>query len=172
MASNQKDEFANSAVISVTETAANTLTFKKLETGISLMEKAAWIIHRIEYTINLISAGEFNGDSDSFGYGISLSNAFASAALNEVTILDLNTLSRLDWGVAASGGLWRQPWVKEFTQLPGGGLIVPPNPIYLYAQGSGLVAANSVIARLWYTVLPLAESQFWQLVESRRVLSS
>jgi len=168
----KKDQFANYAILSVTESAANTLTFKKLETGISLNEKVAWIIARIEYFINSITATTFNSDSDILTYGLSLSNAFATPALTENTIIDHNVIARLDFGAAATGGLHRMPFVKAFSSLPGGGIIVPPTPLYLYAKGTGLAAADTVVARIHYTLLTLAVDQYWELVEARRVLES
>ncbi len=166
------DQFANYAIISCTESAANTLTFKKLETGISLNEKVAWVISRIEYTLSSVLAGQFNADGDALTFGLSLSNAFSSPTISENTIIDWNQLVRQDFGAAASASLWRWPIVKDFSALPGGGVIVPPTPLYLFAQGSSLVAAASAYARIHYTLLTLAVDQYWELVEARRVLSS
>lgn len=172
MATSKSDEFANYAILSVTESAANTLTFKKLETGISLSEKVAWIINRVEYIVASISAAIFNADTDTMTWGLSLSNSFAAPAFSEDTIIDYNLLARLDLGVAASGGWLLVPFLKDFSRLPGGGLLVPPTPLYLWAKGSGLTAANIVTARIHYQLMSMSTDQYWQLVEARRVISS
>lgn len=166
------DQFANYAIVSVSESAANTLTFKKLETGISLTEKVAWVISRIEYTPNDPSSAVFNTSGDLARFGLAVSNTFTVPALTETTIIDFNTIERLDWGTAASGALYEYPIVKDFSSLPGGGIIVPPTPLYLYAVGSGLASAMTWVARIHYTLLQLQVDQYWQLVEARRVLSS
>jgi hypothetical protein len=171
-AKGQTDQFANYAILSVTESAANTLTFKKLETGISLNEKVAWVINRVEYFVSGLTAAVFNGDTDNLSFGLAVSNTFATASLTEPTIIDLNNIMRLDFGTAAVAMLYSKPQVKDFSAMPGGGIIVPPVPIYAFAVGSGLVSATSVISRIFYTLLPLAVDQYWELVEARRVLSS
>lgn len=166
------DKFANYAIVSCDESAANTLTFKKLETGISLTEKVAWVINRVEYIITSQLAAMFNGDGDVFYFGLALSNAWSTPSMAESTILDYNTVQRIDYGTAAVAFLKSMPFIKDFSSLPGGGILVPPNPLYLYAKGLGLASANGVVARMHYTLLPLAVDQYWELVEARRVLSS
>lgn len=166
------DKFANYAILGVTESAANTLTFKKLETGISLTEKVAWVIHRIEYLPSGLSTAVFNADQDAQYYGLSVSNAWSAVSLYENTIIDYNAITRVDIGAAASGSFVNRPQVKSFSSLPGGGILVPPTPLYLYAQGSGLVSATTVVARIHYTLRVLKVDEYWELVEARRVLES
>jgi hypothetical protein len=173
MADKKMDQFANQAVITVLESAANTFTSKKLETGISISEKVAWIINRIEYNLALFSAGQFNSDSDTCIYGLGVSASFPNGpALAETAILDYNSRTRLDLGVAATGQFAIQPIVKDFSSLPGGGILVPPVPIYLFCQSVGCVAAQTVVARMWYTLLQMSPDQYWELVEARRIISS
>lgn len=166
------DQFANYAIISVTESAANTLTFKKLETGISITEKVAWILSRVEYFVTPINSTQWAQADDGIDWGLSLSNAFTTPGLAENTIIDLNFVARKDFGTAASAILLHGPWVKDFSQLPGGGILVPPTPLYLFAKGATAAAAHTVVARIHYTTLQLAIDQYWELVESRRVLES
>lgn len=166
------DVFANYAILTVQESAANTLTFKKLETGISINEKVAWILNRIEYWVQTISVAMFNADQDALYYGISVSNSFAAPTITENAILDYNAITRIDIGAAASGKFMSRPFVKDFSSLPGGGILVPPTPFYMYAQGSGLTAVETVTARIHYTTLALSVDQYWELVEARRPLES
>lgn len=170
------DKFANIASISVTESAANTLTFKKLETGIALFDKIAWVIHRLETYLSIPDAGLLNSDTDSLFFGLTASNT-VSTLLNGATQTDPSIFyggrwRRSDFGTAATAILHLAPWVIDFTNLPGGGLIVPPSPLYGAAQGSGCAAASTVIFRLYYTNLPLSPDEYWELVESRRMISA
>jgi hypothetical protein len=167
-----KDQFANYAIVSVTESAANTLTFKKLETGISLTEKVAWIVNRVEYIIGSMVAAQFDANQDKQLFGLSISNSFAIPALDEITIVDFNFIQRRDFGAAANVVWTEGPMVKDFSSLPGGGIIIPPSPLYLYTVGTSLVAASTVVARIHYTLRTLAIDEYWELVEARRVLSS
>lgn len=169
---NKTDEFANYAIIKVTESAANTLTFQKLETGISINDKVAWLLNRVEYFPPAFSNAIFNGDGDGFDFGLSVSNSWSTVSAQEVTIIDLNTIARRDFGAAAVTIREESPVLKDFSNLPGGGVLVPPVPFYLWAKGSGLASAGALVARIHYTLIQLATDQYWQLVEARRVLSS
>lgn len=172
MAEGKKDQFANFAIITVTESAANTLTFKKLETGISIQDKVAWIVNRVEFLVEEFNATVFNATGDFALFGLSVSNSFSNVAVSEVSILDYNRVSRIDLGAAASGFFKYEPFVKDFSSMPSGGLLVPPTPLYLFAQGESLTAALRVTCRLYYTTLSLSVDQYWELVEARRALSS
>lgn len=166
------DKFANMALLTTVESAANTLTFKKLETGISLTEKVAWVINRIEYILSGFTSANFAADADGVQFGLSVSNAFATPTLNEVTILDFNQLHVTIVGAVVSKEWHQQPTIKDFASMPSGGIIVPPTPLYGWVLGQALTSAITVNARIWYTLLELATDQYWELVEARRVLSS
>jgi hypothetical protein len=168
----QLDAFSNVAILTVPESAANTLTFVLMNTQISFNQKVAWVLSRIEYFIDSIAAANFNGDSDAVTFGLSVSNSWTSPVLSEATILDYNRLQRLDYGTAASEERMVLPILKDFSSLPSGGLIVPAAPLYGFVKGSGLVSATSLTARMFYTVMELVGDDFWQLVEARRVLIS
>jgi hypothetical protein len=172
MAASKTDSFANMAILTTTESAANTLTFKKLETGISVNQKIAWVISRIEYFVSSLLAANFNGDGDNLSFGLCASSTFASAIIEENSIFDFNNIQRADFGTAASALQLHQPFLKDFASMPSGGIIIPPAPLFGFAKGTGLVSACSVAARIYYTELELAESDFWQLVQARRPLTS
>lgn len=168
----QKDKFANQALIRCVESALNTLTFKKLETGISLFDKVAWVISRIEYLLGVANFGYFNATADTLAFGITTVDTLTTLDIANSAVVDYNYVGRLDLGAAASGAFAFQPFVKDFSQLPGGGLIMPPNPIYLAAVGSGLTAATTVVAKLFYTQIQLKPEEFWELVEARRMITA
>lgn len=166
------DAYANMAIVSVTESAANTLTFKKLESGMGWNEKTAWVISRIEYNAGSQLAANFNGDGDKLDFGLCMSNSITSPSTTDVNVLDQLTIERADYGAAATAIFKLYPILKDFSTLPGGGLLITPNPLYLFARGTGLVAASSVVARIYYTVISLTPDDYLQLLEARRILSS
>lgn len=169
------DAFANMATITVTESAANTLTFKKLETGASLMDKIAWIVHRIEYYYTPL-ATVFDTTGDNLAMGISTTNTrttnLTTEAYTDPSNIDLVKVFRQDVGTAASGGLVTIPYIRDFSALPSGGLIMPPAPLYGFAQGSGLASAATIIVKCWFTTLELSTDEYWQLVEARRLMTA
>lgn len=167
----EKDEFVNQAYIEVIESAPNTLTFKKLETGISIHEKIGWVISRFDYNLS-ISGTNWGAEGDSVAYGLSTSDAITTLSLGQSAILDYNSLTRLDIGTPATGILSRLPHVKDFSNLPGKGILVPPNPLFLFVMGTALTSAVTVTTRLFYTVRVLKLEDFWELVELRRMIGT
>jgi len=165
------DKYANLAILTVTESAANTLTFKKLETGIALTDKVAWLIARLEYFF-VPYASVFNGDTDNSSFGLSGSNTWATPSMQEATIYDYNNAQRRDFGAAAAGSVELLPFVKDFSTLPGGGLLVPPVPLYLWAKSSGAAAAQQIDCRIHYTMVGLKTEEYWELIEARRPVIS
>jgi hypothetical protein len=165
------DQFANLAVITVAEAAAGTLAFKKLETGISLFEKLAWIIHRLEYEYDM-NATQFNGTGDSMEMGCCTSDQITTIASTNAAVIDRFRCMRADYGAAAASYQFTSPFVKDFTNLPGGGIIIPPNPLYAFVKGTGLAAVAGFTLRIFYTNRPLAADEFWELVEARRIISA
>ncbi len=165
------ERFVNQAYLSVVESGANTATFSKLETGISIYEKVGWLITRIDYNVDC-AAAVLTANALGISFGISSMDGIASPSLSMSQIIDYNTRIRSDYGAAASGFLLDRPWEKDFSALPGGGLLVPPNPLYLWAKGIGLAAAQTILARMFYTVIKLKTEDFWELVEQRRMIGA
>ena len=168
---NKGSQFANQALLNLIESAANTLTFLKLETGISISEKIAWIVSRVEY-FTTFNAAIFDASGDHLAFGLSVGNAFAAPSVLERAILDFNDIAREDLGAAASGIFSKTPYLKDYSTLPRGGLLVPPAPFYAWCKGTGLTAAATIHVRLYYTTLTLTTEDYWELVESYRPLTA
>lgn len=168
------DKYVNKAVITCTESAANTLTFAKLETGVPLFEKMAWVIHKIEYAISAAAFGYFNASVDYLNMALTTTDTLTSLSETQSAVINFKRLARIDIGTAASGFfIWTYPLCEsDFTNFPGGGIIVPPNPLFLGVQGNSLTTAVTVSAIIRYTSLPLKPDEYWELVESTRILSS
>lgn len=165
-------EYANLAAVSCTQTAANTLTWKKMDTQVSLSEKIAWLINRIESHAP-VTAAQFNADGDQLQFGLTRSNLITNFLdLAEPTLIFSKQLLRCDFGVAAASRHYVGPWVDDFSTLPGGGILTPATPLYLGVGSAGLVAAYTVSMRIYYTPVTLTTDQFWQLVETGRVVGS
>lgn len=175
MAKKVQDNFANMASMTLIESAANTLTYKKLETSIGTFDKIAWVIHRIEYMLYMNSTC-WNSTDDSVSVALMVGNQRTSivdqGTFIDPTIIDYFRAARNDFGAAASGFLMQLPFVKDFTSLPGGGLIIPPAPVYGAVHGVGLATAGGCIMRLYYTVKELSTEEYWELVEARRLLTA
>jgi len=169
----QTDTFANIAFLSVTESAANTLTFAQLQLANTLMaEKAALIIHRADFFIQG-GPSNFNGAGDKQSMAITLTDRLTDISdLSQPEILFMIERQRWDFGAAASGFLNDEPSVADFNTMPGAGILVPADRIYIAAEGTGLVNPSTVSCRLYYTVKPLDTADYWDLIEARRIMTT
>ncbi len=166
-----KDQFVNIAYLTVTEGGANTLTFNQLTTNIPTFEKVGFLICRIDYIFD-IDITNWAATNDGFHYGLCTSDQIAAAVVANSAVVDYNFTKRLDIGTAASGFIKSMCETKSFADLKGGGILVPPNPIYIFALGAALTSAMKVEARMYYTIVQLKGEEFWELVEQRRMIGT
>lgn len=170
-AKSKADSFSNVAAMLVLESAANTQTALKFAFPFSIMDKMALIIQRIEYIMQ--GLGQLNSTLDYTIAAITAGSVLADMRVQtDPLMVDSVMYTRLDIGAAASGSIMRQPFIKDFTNLPGGGLLVAPNPLYGMVQASGAGGVTSCWFRLFYTYIEMNTDEYWQLVESRRIISS
>lgn len=165
------DSYANFAAIKVVESAANTQTSAKFAFPFSIMDKMALVISRLEYWLSTPDKLDTTGDYVYLALTAAATITDISAQ-NDPLIIDNYLYLRRDLGTAATGIIFQQPTIKDFSDLPGGGLLVAPSPLYAMAQGSGCSAANVAWFKMFYTYIELASDEYWQLVESRRIISS
>lgn len=170
MASKKADTFANVAAVYVLESAATTQTSKKFDFPFSIMDKMALIINRIEYWME----GHSGMNTSLDRVIVALSAAANLVDINtqsDPLIIDSYKVMRLDIGTAASGLLVESPFIKDFSAMPGGGLLVAPNPLYAVIEGIDTSTAMAAWVKLFYTYIELGTDEYWQLVESRRVIT-
>jgi len=171
MATKKADTFANVAAVYVLESAATTQTSKKFDFPFSIMDKMGLLITRIEYLF--LSLSNLNSSGDTLEVALSVDSRITDFQdYTNPALVDSAYISRLDLGAAASGVLVVSPIIKDFSDLPGGGLLVAPNPLYGGVKSSGAAGLMGAWVRLFYTYMELAAEDYWQLVESRRVITS
>ena len=170
-AKSKTDSFANLAAVCPTEAAAGTAAYLKFAFPFSIMDKMGLVINRIEYWPG--SLNNLNSSTDSIVFGVSISSSITD--LNDQAnpaIVDSGRIQRLDIGTAASGLLVEEPLIKDFSSLPSGGILVAPNPLYGFVQSVGASGPMLSWIKLFYTYLELSADEYWQLVESRRIIST
>ena len=158
------DKYSNMLYETVTESAANTLTFKAIEMGISLFDKAAILIQRLMwYNFQTLLAAT----TDAIQFGLSASNSWSAPSASQGSIIHFHEQSLLDYGTAGNNILHKQPVVDDFTTLPGGGMLIAPKPLYLFAKGSNLSNPSSPQMRMFFTIVKLSDADYFELLESR-----
>lgn len=168
----RKDTYANMAYLACVESAAATLTFDQLTIATSslLDKKYGLLINRADFEMFPFST--LNSDTDSFTVGITVSDSITDLALSRAEVIIRQGWQRTDFGVAASGALQLKPTVRDFSTMPGGGILVPADRLFIGVVGVGTATAITGVCRLYYTVVELSADDYWQLVESRRILST
>lgn len=164
------DAYSNLAAIGFTMSAANTLTFEKFDFPVSVMDKVGLLISRIEYFFMVLA--ELNSSGDYAVGAITVSrNTPSLIDIEDPTLIDSARVMRFDLGAAASGFFYDEPIIRDLSTLPGGGLLVAPNPLYVAMNSVGAANPMALSVRMYYTLKELKPDEYWQLVESRRIVT-
>lgn len=165
------DKYANLAAVHPVEAVAGTAKFEKFAFPFSIMDKMGLLITRIEYLF--LSLTNLNSGGDSLECCLAVDNRITDLQdFANPSLVDAAYLARYDLGAAASGVLVQSPIVRDFSDLPGGGILVAPNPLYGGVKSNGAAGTMGCWVRLFYTYMELSADEYWQLVESRRVITS
>lgn len=164
----QTDKYANMMINELTESAANTLTFSEMPQVTTLLEKKAYLINRVDYAyaLQLLVA-----DTDKFSFGLSLSNRWTTISLAEPSIIDMNEVLCVAHGAAANIETRDSRITRDFSTLPGGGILIPTRPLYSFCKGTNLASAGGLITKIYFTVIDLTPADYWDLVESLQTYS-
>jgi len=164
------DKYANLAAMTLNESSANTNTFEKFDFPFSIMDKVGLLISRVEYWFT--SLVYLDSSTDYVVGALTVSkNTSSLTDIEDPTIIDSMRVLRQDLGTAASGFFFTQPFTRDFSTLPGGGLLVAPNPLYLAVGSYNAGGVVGVSFRMYYTAVELSPEEYWQLVESRRIIT-
>jgi hypothetical protein len=164
------DKFANIAATYFAMTTLNTARFVKFDFPFSIMDKVGLLINRMEYIIGGLD--KLNSTLDWAIGGLACASTVADTEdTRDPLIVDQYKLQRIDMGTAASGMIVEAPFMKDFSGLPGGGILVPPSPLYAFMDSDGASDVMTLRIRIYYQYLELSPEDYWQLVESRRVVT-
>jgi len=165
-----KESFSQIAFMTVTESAANTLTFAGLSVFSNVLAQKGMLIHRVQYTVTAADYGYFNSTGDALQMGLAGSDGLASVSLQDPEVYDEARIYRIDVGAAAQGVFVEAPIIHDFNPLPGGGKLVPADRLYVYALGTGLATPSTINCRVDYTLLDMAPADYLELAQAMRVL--
>lgn len=164
-----KQSYADKFYGSVQESAANTLTFSEIMTNISIMEKWAWILHRLEWSMDLPSYDEVSAVGDMLEMALTMSNRISGLSLADAAVIDKAQQAIV---VETAVGIQREllPLIRDFTGLPGGGLIIPPRPLYVAVKGTSLANPCFVEVRGYYTPVQVSGEAYYDLLDAYRLI--
>jgi len=173
VSSKMADRFVNKAYTSVLQSAANAAAYGEINFNIPTFDKVAIVISKIEYHFATGAWAEMVANTDQMLYGLTTNaslGALTPASLNNPAVIDLNYITNIVVGAVTSLTQVFDPLVIDYSNMPDGGIIVPPRPLYLYFSTAGFVAATTAYVVLWFRYLNLSTEDYWDLVESTRVI--
>lgn len=160
------DQYANRAFISITMSAANTLTFEQIRFGVGLFQGIALVLHRIEWHPGVASLQEVVAAADIMKLAVTNRDDLTSIAAQSQNVLVRKVLSIRLVGAIVSMLSDEIPYVSDFSDLPGGGLIIPPNPLFLAMDTAGFAAAGTLEVVMYYTFKALSDADYLELIQS------
>lgn len=166
--SRKRDEYSNMIEQTITQSAINTLEFEEFNVGLTMFDKVGLIINRIEYEVPDSALVEMAAASDRWTIGISADNNITSLNYSTRALIDMCELQTISTGAAAVVEHIVLPLVKDFSTLPGGGLLVAPKPLYVGLNTVNFVAVSAGTVRVYFQTLQLKAEDYFELLESRR----
>lgn len=162
------DVYPNIIVGRLTMSAANTLTFSEINVGLNLFDKAALLIQRIELTPSTTALADLDTDVDNFTFGLTASNQLADLQVDRAEVIDTVQVEADLIGAVVSKQLHVCPWIHDFSGLRGGGILIPPKPLYAAGVSFGMTIAGVFFWRLYMNVIRLQPDEYLELLETRR----
>lgn len=165
-----KDKWAQIGYIQVVESAANTLTFNGLSVFSNILTPQGLIIHDIEYNVSVADWTLLVAALDEIAFGMGGDDGMTAVALDDAQIYDYNSLHLQVFGTPANAVFSQSPIVRTFDHLPGGGLLVPADRIYMFVRGASLASAVTMECRFHFTLVDLSAQEYIELAQALRVL--
>lgn len=159
-----EDRYTNLATANVVESAANTITFVELLTGISLGQGTGMLIDQIDYYPTKVSLQLLAANPDTLHFGWFTSNASTGFNATDRRIIHHAVLNaETVIGTAASAmSIFRLPLQFKFSPP----IIVAAPRLYLGVSGTSLSAAANVESRLYFRYIPLTDKEYLELAET------
>lgn len=164
MGKRPEDRYANLASATATETAAGTLTYAEVATGISLGQGIGLLIDQINYLVNVSTLEDLVATGDVVQMGWFSSKVPSSFSFNDRRIIDMAQLHVAPpiGTPASAGGPFKQPIVHQFFPS----LIIAAPRLYLGIQGVSLTGVATVTARLYFRYIELTTKEYLELAET------
>ena len=169
MAKKATDVFIQFGYLSVTQSAADTLTFSDgLNVGIGLFQNGALVIHKVDWEVSPTTYTAMNADGDRIIAALCGDNKLTDLDLDNTSIYD--KMSKEHKELTAVGfETMDLNFNHDYSTLPGGGLIIPADRLYLAVYSSGTGIANTVRVRIYFTLRTLSAADYLELAQSLRV---
>lgn len=164
MARSAEDRFSNVATVTVVESAANTLTFVELATGISLGQGIGMLIDQLDYYVNTVSRNLIVGALDELVMAWTANRTMTSVQPDVPGVIHTALLQNENvvGTPASNAAIARSPLVHQFFPP----MIVAAPRLYCAVQGGSLGSAATVRFRMYFRYIPLTDKEYLELAEA------
>ncbi len=164
MAQMKLDAFANVAYGEVVMSAPNTLTFSQIQIAAGIFQGVAMVIHRLKWFPASTSLKELVANTDNLVMCLSTSQRLTTIGIaSDPAIIGTHLIQCL----GANVEIMHAPIIDDFTTLPGGGKIVPTNPLFIGANSGGFVGPATIRIEIEFTFKHLADKDYIELIQSQ-----
>jgi len=168
------DRYSQKVYVTALQGAANALTFQRIETGYGSLERIGWVLQRLEYyffyNTTEIATQLLLASDDLIQAAIVTSNLISEISPAMAAVVDMFEL-RADVRSAVGVAHYNQPFIRDFTNLAGGGKLCLPYPLYLAIDSNSIASAISAKALIHFQQVQLSDQDWVELVETTRLLS-
>lgn len=167
----EESRFAKIATVSVTQSAANALTFTGFQTGVGLQvgstrgKGIAMLIDQIDYYCKNLSATVV-GTLDTLRYGITTSNQIT--AVEDLEDRRILHAAEVQIAITTSGIVrFHQPHSHQFFPA----MIWAEPELFFATDGESLGAAADMVCRIYYRIIELDQQLIFEVAQSFRIIS-
>jgi len=166
-----RDLYANKFFGQATESAANTLTFNELQTHVSVFEKQAWVLSRLEWYVPTATIALLIATADTLEVALTSSDQITHLGLDNPSVIDVHRMGIMAPSDVTAFVRADMPIIRDWTNLPGGGLIIAPRPLFVGIQGVSLTAAATIHCRGYFRQMTLNAEEYIELIDFYRIVS-
>ncbi len=161
-----QDLYGNRAFVDITMTAANTLTFQQIQFGVGLFQGVALVLNRIEWYPDRSVMDSLVANSDELKMALTNRDDLSAIDASNQSILAMKQVDPLMVGAVVGIEIVDLPWVSDFSGIPGAGLIIPANPLYVGVYTVGFAAAARIRCILYFTFKTLTDAEYIELIQT------
>lgn len=159
------DVYVNRVIDTLTMSGANAITFGQIRFGMGVFAGVAIVVHRVEFHFPAATIDELIAAADWVQVGLVNRDDLAVVDPTSLNVLVVAGIQTVVVGAVVGINHLLTPLTVDLTGTPGGGLIVPSNPLYLCLDTSGFVSAAVVHMVLYYTFKTLTDKDYIELVQ-------
>lgn len=167
------DLYPNIIVRTAELSGAGAVVCTSFDFGFNILDRIGIALRRVEYHL---PTGTWQANSlDQLRFGLctrDLSSLGADVFPDDgPELIDYNKLEyQLISTANGTAFAWQlSPVTKDWSTLPGGGILVPPRPLYLFINSdAGVAGTPAITSWVYFTVVNLTDAQYLELIQTRQ----